>query len=260
MQKLTKSLPMTGIVWLCTTMNAAAQPERETVTQVSTIDALLNGVYDGAVSLREVTQYGDFGIGTFHALDGEMLMVDGEIYQIASDGVARVPDLNVTTPFAAVTFFEVDQSHILPSGMTFDVFEHEVDRLLPTPNIFYALRIEGVFKTMKTRSVPEQTHPYPPLTEIAKTQPVFEFENIEGVLIGFRCPPYVTGINVPGYHLHFLTKDRKAGGHVLAFTVDDAVLTMDYTSNFSMRLPVADAFYSANLEDDKTQELKAVEK
>jgi len=254
------TISLTIFLSLYSLQNLVAGTTEEPLTQVSTIDALLNGVYDGSMSLEEMTQYGDFGIGTFHALNGEMLVLDGKFYQITSDGEVHIAPQGTTTPFAAVTFFETDQSAPLPSGMSFEQFEQETDTLLPTPNIFYGLKIEGVFKKMKTRSVPKQVKPYPPLKEIAKTQPVFEFENIEGVLVGFRCPPYVKGINVPGYHLHFLSKDRKSGGHVLDFTIESGALQIDYTSNFSMRLPEKGGFLETNLKNDKSLELKAVEK
>ena len=89
----------------------------------------------------------------------------------------------------------------------------------PPKTCFYAVMIQGEFSYVKTRSVPAQEKPYPPLAEVTKNQPTFEFTDVTGTMVGFRCPPYVTGINVPGYHLHFLTDDRTAGGHLLEFTV-----------------------------------------
>ncbi|MCP4154623.1 MAG: acetolactate decarboxylase, partial [bacterium] len=155
---------------------------------------------------------------------------------------------------------ETDQTLALGPDTTFDSLKTKMDKVIPTPNIFYAIRIEGVFKLVKARSVSKQGKPYKLPKEIVKTQPIFEYENVEGTMGGFRCPPYVKGINVPGYHFHFLTKDGKAGGHVLEFTVKEAVLKIDHTSEFTIKLPGNKAFYSTDLTRDKGAELKKVER
>jgi len=222
--------------------------QREALFQFSTIDALLSGIYDGRMTLQELERYGDIGLGTFHALDGEMLVVDGTVYQVTADGAVHTPDPTVTTPFAAVTFFDVDQEKVLQPGATLQGLAKEIDALIPTPNIFYAIRIEGTFQKVKTRSVPKQAKPSPPLAEVIKTQPTFDFENVEGVIVGLRCPPFVKGINVPGNHLHFLTKDKKAGGHVLELIVQQAVVKIDHTPEFHMILPEDPDFYRLNVE------------
>ena len=239
--------------------SAAAQQDRETAMQVSTIDSLLSGNYDGEMSLEEMLTHGDFGIGTFDRLDGEMLVLGGVVYQIAADGVARVMPPETTTPFATVTFFEADQRVDLKPGMTLPAWKEATDKLLPTPNLFYAIKIEGMFRTMKTRSVPRQSKPYGNLRQIADSQPTFDFEDVEGTLVGFRCPGYVGGINVPGYHLHFLTEDKRAGGHVLEFTVEHAEMTIDHTPNFLLKLPGSKEFYATDLEKDQSEDLRAVE-
>ena len=257
MKKSLRSLAIAGLCVLVFTVAGFAQ--QDTLAQISTIDALLAGLYDGQMTLGDLKQYGNFGLGTFHALDGEMLALDGHIYQIGADGVAREPALNLTTPFAAVTFFETDTKLDLETGTNFHAFEKAVDAGIPTANIFYAIKVEGLFKTVKTRSVPKQKKPYPLLKEIAKTQPIFHFENVEGTLVGFRCPQFVKGINVPGFHLHFITRDRKAGGHVLDFTVQKAVLRVDHTSAFLMILPKDKSFYKTDFGANREAELKAVE-
>ncbi len=241
-------------------INTRAFAQTDTLTQVSTINALLSGIYDGEMTIGELKQHGDFGLGTFNGLDGEMLVFDGQVYQITSDGVARQPGNNTKTPFASVTYFEADQKFIIQPDTTFPEFEKQMDNLIPTQNIFYAIRIEGVFSKVKTRSVPVQKKPYQPLKEITKDQPTFDFQDIEGTIVGFRCPDFVKGINVPGYHLHFLTGDGKAGGHVLKFMVRKAVAEIDQTSKFFLILPDDVEFYGADLSEDKQADLKQVEK
>ena len=235
--------------------------QRETLVQISTIDALLNGVYDGVMTFGNLKQYGDFGIGTFEGLDGEMVAFDGNFYQVKADGIAYPVSDSMETPFASVTFFDADSEEQLPQGMDYESLEEFLDGILPTSNIFYAIKIEGTFSYMKTRSVPGQQKPYPPLVEVTKNQPVFEFSDVEGTIAGFRCPDYVSGVNVTGYHLHFLTGDEDAGGHILEFEVKQAVAAVDYTSEFFMILPDEDSdFYKIDLTPDKQGELEKVEK
>ena len=258
-------MKMFRYVWaavLSVVLFGCSQPDRneEVLFQTSTINALLEGVYDGEITYGELKQHGDFGIGTFDALDGEMIGLDGVFYQIKADGIAYAVDDAMKTPFAAVTFFEADKEVRLAESMDHRALEDYLDTMLPTENIFHAIKIEGVFSYVKTRSVPGQTKPYPPLVEVVKHQPTFEFHHVEGTVVGFRCPAYVKGVNVPGYHLHFITKDKKGGGHVLDCRIQDVTIGIDYTSGFYLTLPEAGAFYETDLTQEKESELDQVEK
>lgn len=235
--------------------------ERETLTQVSTLGAILAGVYDGVIDYETLKGYGDFGIGTFEGLDGEMLALDGQYYQIKADGVAYPVAGSQETPFATVTYFDVDHEETLPTGIDYQGLQKFLDGVLPTDNIFYAVKVEGTFSYMKTRSVPAQTKPYPPLLEVTRHQPEFEFHDVSGTLVGFRSPPYAAGVNLVGYHLHFLTDTMDAGGHVLDFIVRDAIAELDYTADFLMILPDEGSdFYRIDLTPDKQAELEEAER
>jgi acetolactate decarboxylase len=234
---------------------------RETLAQVSTINSLMAGVYDGTVTCVKIKSYGDFGVGTFDRLDGEMVVLDGSVYQVKADGIASKVEDSLTAPFAAVTYFDADLQPKPTAGLNMAQMQKFIDSSLPTENIFYAIRIDGTFSYMKTRSVPAQQKPYPVLTEVTQKQSVFEFNNVSGTIVGFKCPPYVTGVNVPGYHLHFLTADRKAGGHILDFTIQDSTLSIDETPNFLMLLPGEGSdFYKLDLSGNKSEDLQKAEK
>lgn len=228
--------------------------------QTSTINALLEGVYDGDITFHTLKEHGDFGLGTFQALDGEMIALDGHFYQIKSDGRVYPVDASMKTPFAVVTFFDPDQTTFIDKQLDFKELEGYLDSILPTENIFYAIKLEGTFSYSKARSVPRQTKPYPPLAEAAKHQKIFEFHDVTGVIVGFRLPKYMEGINVPGYHLHFITDDRKAGGHLLACTIKNVHVEIDYTNDFYMVLPEKDDFYNVNLAKDNQKQIDKIEK
>lgn len=217
---------------------SGTQENENTLFQISTINALLSGDYHGAMTFGDLKRHGTFGLGTFDALDGEMIGLEGQFYQIKVDGVAYpVPD-SMTTPFAVVTVFDADSTLPSQDGMDYEGLKSYLDEAIPDKGIFYAVKIEGVFPYIKTRSVPKQQEPYPPLVEVVKEQTIFEFHDVEGTIVGFRSPDSVKGgVNVPGYHLHFITADRKAGGHLLACQLHEATIALDYTSEFYMVLP-----------------------
>ena len=240
----------------CTTI-----PPNDTVFQTSTIDALLAGVYDGDMSCQQLLTHGNFGIGTFDQLDGEMVILDRKLYQIKSDGKVYRPNLAIKTPFATVCEFSGDKIFVVPGGTNYKALEHLIDRHAPNQNLFYAIKIKGTFSHLKTRSVPRQKRPYPSLKKVTKHQPEFKMKNISGTIVGFRCPPYVKGINVPGYHLHFISDDRTQGGHILSFEIISAKCEIDLLNNYLLVLPMnVKDFAETDLSKDRSKALKAVEK
>jgi len=228
--------------------------------QVSTIDALLQGVYDGILPIGKLKEHGNFGIGTLDKLEGEMLALDGNYYQIKTDGIAYPVTEEMTTPFAAVTYFEADKNIRLEKSMNFTEFEEYLDQNLPAENLFYAVKVDGNFSYMKARSVPKQEKPYPKLADAVTNQTVFEFENVSGTLVGFITPEYVKGVNVPGYHIHFINTDRNSGGHVLDFELENGNVSLDTTNAFFMELPTSGDFNTVELGKDLQAELETVEK
>lgn len=238
---------------------AAHAEDHDTIYQTAPIDALMAGVYDGDYKVGDLKGHGDIGIGTLNGLDGELMCLDGQMFQIRVDGkVYPVPDTTLT-PFAAVTWMNQDIKIKDVSVTNLDAFTRSLDRVLPSSNLFYAIRADGEFEYVKTRSVPKQSKPYRPLAAAAKEQAVFEFRNVRGTMVGFRCPSFVKGINVPGYHFHFLTEDRKGGGHVLDLRGRHLDAVLDTSDSFHMALPRQGDFHSADLGGDRQKELHRVE-
>jgi len=224
--------------------------DKDTLYQVSILGGLMKGDYVGKVALDEIRRHGDFGIGTFDRLDGEAVELDGRFYRIASNGAVDSPSGGTRSPFAMTTFFDTLTRFPAAQVSGYRSLQEAIDGHLPTRNIPYAIRIDGKFGYVKTRSVPAQNKPYPPLTEVTQHQNVFELRNIEGTLVGFRIPDYMQGVNMPGYHMHFLSADRTMGGHVLECTVDSADVKIDDIDSFIMALPGSPDFYRMDLLHD----------
>ena len=183
--------------------------------QASTIGALLDGAFDGDLSFAELAEHGDLGLGTLNHLDGEMIALDGEFFRADVDGAVTRVGPDQRTPFAVVTSFESRAEATLDEPLAQPELLEQVDALVPPDAASCAVRFDGHFELVRARSVPRQEPPYRPLTEVVADQHVFELTDIAGTMLGFRFPAWVEGIEVAGYHLHFISEDRTRGGHVL---------------------------------------------
>lgn len=247
------------VLWILCCGFAVAEEDR-TLTQWSTIDAVLKGHYYGAVTLDEAARYGDFGIGTIEHLDGELVILEGKFYQIDDQGKVNLLKGNVTTPFVAIARFQADLEFEVPAGLTLEELQDYIDTRLPSENYFYAVRVTGTFTAVRTRSVAAQAVPYPPLIQVVETQSTFDYPDSEGTLVAFRCPPYAKTLNVPGYHLHYLSADLKGGGHVLALTTGEGLrVEVAILPTFTLHLPENDHFRELDLSGDNLKELHEAE-
>jgi acetolactate decarboxylase len=227
---------------------ARHQPAKaHTLYQTSTMGALLDGIYDGEVTIAELLTHGDFGLGTFNHLDGEMVVLDGTCYHLRSDGSASIAADDDRTPFAAVTTFDPDIT-IPVTGPTVraDVIAL-IDEAISSENLVHAVRVSGTFTHVRTRTVMAQTPPYPPLTEATADEPITDFDDVTGTLAGFRTPDYEQGISVAGYHLHFLDREHEHGGHALDYTVARGKIAISTASELHLSLPRTEPFLSAKL-------------
>jgi acetolactate decarboxylase len=214
--------------------------------QVSTLDALSQGIYNGSLSVAQLKQQGDFGLGTYAGLDGEMIVVAGHYYHMRSNGILSESADNEIVPFAAVTNFK--------PGVEFTVSQASmaqlstlIDSVLPSKNFFYAVRIHGTFAAMTTRAIPLQFLPYPPLAQLLPMQSTFNYNNIAGTAVDIRSPAFVSGINQVAHHYHFVSDDLKAGGHSLSFTADKVTVEIQTLRRYSLWLPDDQPFQNATL-------------
>lgn len=234
--------------------------ESDALVQYSLITALAAGDYDNGLPLRRFLEGGDFGIGTFDRLDGELVLLDGEIYQAMSDGRVRPADLDGGTPFASATFFDEDGRIEKLSAATLEDLDEQLDRKLPRRNSPYALRIDGAFRELTLRSVPAQSPPFRPLVEVVKEQTTKEYRDVQGTLVGLRYPKWIGTLNVSGYHWHFLSDDRKTGGHVLGCQFDDALLCYDECTSIVLQIPQSEAFENFDNQSVGQREIDVIER
>ncbi len=211
--------------------------------QVSTLQALMQGDYAGAMTVDALTGHGDTGLGTFDGLDGEMIVLDGVAYKAAYDGSVTAVDAAETVPFANVAFLGEWESVDTSFEGGYDGLQAALTASVPEQNMPVVFRAAGTFTNVKVRSVPKQQEPYPPLTEVVKNQAVFTRGQAEGTVVGFRFPDYMGDINTTGYHLHFLSSDTAFGGHLL--DIESGEITIQYCvlNEFTMVLPDTISLY-----------------
>jgi acetolactate decarboxylase len=231
---------------------------QHTLFQVSTSGALVQGVYERAVSSRFLLNYGDFGLGTFENLDGEMVVLDGEIYQVRSDGKVLHITADVGTPFAVVTHFTADQDQTIENTSSFEEITKICDQYRDSDNLFYAFRIDGRFAHIHTRAM-KATLDGLPLAKAAAIQPEFEFADVEGTLVGIWAPQFSSALSVAGYHFHFLSEDRTKGGHLLECSGENLRVRVDRLNDVHLSLPESEEFLRADLTKDTSKDLAYAE-
>ncbi len=242
-------------------MNQAAHPDpnKSRIYLSAPVNALVEGIYEENVPMTEILKHGDFGLGTFNDLDGEMVLLDGQVYRVAGDGKVNFVSMQTQTPFACVTFFQRMSYENSSGEFSYAEFLTWLRSLMPSPNLFYAFRIEGEFKHVKTRSVPKQES-YRPLVEVTKDQPEFHFQNVTGTLVGFYTPSFMASLNVPGMHLHFLSQDRQQGGHLLECQVKQVRAEIQFLYTFELSLPLSVDYLLWDFQRDIKSDLDKAEK
>jgi acetolactate decarboxylase len=214
-----------------------AERDPHVLFQASTIGALIDGSFEGDVTFAELAEHGDLGLGTLNHLDGEMIAIGGRFYRADIEGnVTEVPE-DERTPFAVVVPFHPAIGFDLEGSLDHDRLLAEIDRRIPAETASCAVRIDGRFELIRARSVPRQEPPYRPLTEVVGEQQVFELTDADGTMLGFRFPEYAEGIEVAGWHLHFISEDRGSGGHVLDSRVETAHVQLDPSGELHVELP-----------------------
>lgn len=205
--------------------------------QAGTIDAILAGEYEGDATLADVMRMGSMGIGTIQQLDGELIILDGEPWVASADSTVRRVSDDTRTPFAVVCHFAPDDERTVSGPLDWNALTSLLDSMASAEAPVVAVRVDGEFDHVELRSVARQNPPYPPLSEVVAHQTRWDASGVTGTLLGFRFPDASAGVEVPGYHLHFLSDDRQTGGHVLSLTLARGTVAVDHCDSLHVELP-----------------------
>lgn len=239
-----------------------ADASRETIYQVALLQSLTQGYYDGIISVEELKKHGDTGIGTFEGVNGEMIVLDGKVYQALGDGTVKEADKTETVPFSNVTFFDSDKKLTLDKTADINALKEKLTATVNENgrNLFCMVKITGEFPVMNVRSELKQEKPYKTLDKaLATDQREFSYEKIKGTVVALYCPDYMGGLNTPGWHFHFISDDKTKGGHILDLAFDTAEANFDFTPEFDLYLSDNSEFQKMELSKDVSDAIKKVE-
>lgn len=216
---------------------AQDRPRSHTAYQAGTINALMDGRFAGDATIGELLGHGDLGIGTVRHLAGELVVVDGEAHLVDGDGVVSAVEPDTPTPFAVVCRFAPAATGTVDGALDLAGLHAALDDLARDAPPVVAVRADGTFADLHLRSVHAQHPPYPTLAEVTAHQTEWRIAAAEGTVVGFRFPDEAAGIEVPGHHLHFLSSDRRTGGHVLGLRMLSGRLAVDGEDRLRLELP-----------------------
>ncbi|WP_319578699.1 acetolactate decarboxylase [uncultured Methanospirillum sp.] len=211
---------------------AAGKTDDDLTSQAGVFSVLEAGSYDRITTVDEMNKKGDLGVGGFENMDGELIQLNGTIYQVTSDGVVHTPPGDTGVTFMNTVKFNPEMSHEFSNPENLTELEDELMQSFPSQDSIYAIRIDGFFPEMTVRSVPVQQKPYPPLSSVIANQSVFNLTNTTGTISGFWFPAWMQGVNYAGYHLHYISEDRASGGHILGFTIENGTALVDPVHSF----------------------------
>ncbi len=236
---------------------------RNKMYQVSTLQALALGYSRAVINVEELIQEGDTGLGTFEDVNGEMILMEGTCYRADQDGNVTVVPLDTGVPFAAVAKLYGEQQFSIKNMSDISSLRKDLTNKIEEHfglNSMHVVRIDGLFEKVDARSeAPYRSHHITLKEVLGKTQKAFVFENIRGTLVGVYFPDYMDGINMPGWHLHFLSDDRTKGGHVFDVSVKEGMAKVDKITDININLPKEPAFDTYTLKQDLQEEIKSVE-
>jgi len=224
-----------------------------TITQASTINAVLKGLYDGEITFGELKKYGDFGVGYFHKMAGEVLALDGVFYRIKSDGLTEIVKDSDKTPFFMIAMLKSDSDHFTNRKLDYNELKQYILKMLPRKKSFYAIKIKGVFTNLKARTLLRQAKSYSGIGSVIKSQVRFNIPSeTKGTLIGFYTPDFMEGVSIPGFHFHFMSEDKTKGGHVNSLNVVSITIEFKELKKFQLLIPENQDYHNANLEITKS--------
>jgi len=222
---------------------------------------LIGGLYDGYYPLGSLKQHGNFGLGAPDKLDGEVVVFQGKIYQTQYTGKTFVANDRELTPFAMVHFFHADKKIIADKAMDKQLLFHYLDSLLTNVNGLYAIHISGKFSYIKTRAFPPvKAHDHTPLAAMLPLQQFFEFNNVQGDLVGYRLPSFMDNTNISGYHFHFLSAKKDAGGHIIDLKADNITIEIDMLDSYTIQVPATSEFEQFDFKKNREDDIKSVER
>jgi acetolactate decarboxylase len=258
--KICLSIALISALYTGANAQFVARPYSNNLFSVGYASAFVGGLFDGFYPYSQLKTHGDFGLGAPDKVDGELLMLDGKLYQSRANGQTIAINDTAKTPYAVVCFFSAEKTFKPAGQLNKAALFHYLDSVLTNRNGMYAIHIKGSFSYIKTRAFPPVSQkPYLPLAAMLDRQHFFEYRAVSGDLVGYKLPAYLDGQFISGYHFHFLSDDKANGGHLIDITTDNIIIEIDELKNYTIDLPQTADFKNFDFKKDRSQEIKRVE-
>lgn len=213
--------------------------------------AFVNKVFEGDITAEALKTKGDIALGSYNLLDGELIMLDGTLYQAKDNGEVLIPNDSIKVAYANAAFFQKDGGFTIDKVNNYDSLRVVINSNLPSKNFFYGFKIKGHFKYMKCGGLNKQPPPFQEgLDVLIPNRPIFERENFLGTMVGFYCPEFIGNINVAGFHFHFVSDDKKFAGHVMEFEGENLTVEFDKKNEYQFVLPETEAYENVGFEKE----------
>ena len=244
---MNKAFLLISLLLLC----GCSLENKDIIIHYSVLKALDNGVLEGDLKVSELKELGDFGLGTFNKMNGEMIISDHVVYRVSPDGKIVQPDDQTLIPYSIVTFYHQDDTLSISGDITYPILKAYAASRIPSQNLFYAFRITGNFEYIKCGGANLKEKPYDKtLNQMLSDRPLYEGKDIKGTLVGFWCPEYIGDINTEGFHLHFISEDHSLGGHLMEFKARSLNIGYDIKSGYKILLPDTKIFREAHFREE----------
>ncbi|BAL84849.1 putative alpha-acetolactate decarboxylase (plasmid) [Selenomonas ruminantium subsp. lactilytica TAM6421] len=231
--------------------------------QVSTLQALALGFSKSVITVGELLQHGNLGLGTFEDVDGEMIVLDGKCYRAKNNGEVVPAENERGVPFASICCFQSHRTETFEKMDTIEQIKEWLTLRIEEEfglNSMYAVRINGEFSRVDARSESgTKAHHVTLKDALSITQKAFIFENIKGSLVCVYYPDYMDGINAAGWHMHFLSEDKRKGGHVFDISMTRGNASFCKITSLEIRIPDSPAFDTYALKCASKEEIQSVE-
>ena len=231
--------------------------------QVSTLQALALGFSKSVITVGELLQHGNLGLGTFEDVDGEMIVLDGKCYRAQNNGEVVPTENERGVPFASICCFQSHRTETFEKMDTIEQIKEWLTLRIEEEfglNSMYAVRINGEFSRVDARSESgTKAHHVTLKDALSITQEAFIFENIKGSLVCVYYPDYMDGINAAGWHMHFLSEDKRKGGHVFDISMTRGNASFCKITSLEIRIPDSPAFDTYALKCASKEEIQSVE-
>ena len=231
--------------------------ERHSLFQVSTSNALVQGVFSGAVTVAGPEAKWRFRTRDFrrsrrradHARRG---LLPGHWRRSGHLTTGRRPGaLRGGHPFPP-------RSEPAHGPGLLGRSDESLDASRPSENLFVGIRVDGRFERLSLRAACA-AESGENLLEATAHQSEFTIVQEEGTLVGFWAPLYARAVNVPGYHFHFISEDRTSAGICSTWTRILSRSGIHVESELHIAIPETEEFLTADLSGDHQEALHQAE-